>query len=263
MTPFLTFAMVAPIASFGGLAVGERREGWDRPARSGVLGLVAACLGLTREDDAAQSALATQYGLAMLCHASGEPMTDYHTTQTAPARRGWRPTTRAEELSGPKDGLATVLSRREYRTGAWHLGVLWARADAPRWTLEAIAGAMAEPVFTPSLGRRSCPLGLPLAPRLVSGETAVAVLMDRHDTGPEARLRVRGGLFREHVAGRAAARGGRSMLLVLDKADVARHGGDARELRREVRRDQPLSRTRWQFALREEAVLVPGGEAGS
>ncbi|MBB2203479.1 type I-E CRISPR-associated protein Cas5/CasD [Gluconacetobacter takamatsuzukensis] len=262
MTHFLTFAMVAPVASFGALAVGERREGWDRPARSGVLGLVAACLGLTREDEAAQSALATQYGLALLCHAPGEPMTDYHTTQTAPARRGWRPATRAQELSGPAEGLATILSRRDYRTGAWHLGALWVQADAPCWTLEIIAAAMAAPVFTPSLGRRSCPLGLPLAPVLVSGEAAAEVLMDRYDTGPEARLRVHGGSFREQLAGRVRARGGRP-LLVLDAADVARQGGGARVLRREVRRDQPISRTRWQFALREEAVLMPGvkGEA--
>ncbi len=61
MPRYLTFALVAPLASFGGIAVGERRSGWDRPARSAVLGLIGACLGLEREDDAAKTALAEDY----------------------------------------------------------------------------------------------------------------------------------------------------------------------------------------------------------
>ena len=69
MTRFLTFALVAPMASFGGLAVGERRSGWDRPGRSAVLGLIGACLGVEREDDAGQAALAESYHLALLCHS--------------------------------------------------------------------------------------------------------------------------------------------------------------------------------------------------
>jgi hypothetical protein len=32
MRAFLAFTLYAPLASFGALAVGERRETWDRPA---------------------------------------------------------------------------------------------------------------------------------------------------------------------------------------------------------------------------------------
>lgn len=260
MGHFLTFAMVAPMASFGTLAVGERRDGADRPARSAVLGLVGACLGVAREDEAGQSALAEGYGLAVLCHAHGRLLTDYHTAQTAPSRRNWRPATRAQELAEAQGELATILSRRDYRTGSWYLGALWIRGDAPRWSLEEIQGAMREPVFTPSLGRKSCPLGLPLDPDLVEGESATAVLLARQKSGREGTLPARFGLFRDQLTGRDTRT---ETLVVLDAADVAEHGAGHSVMRREMRRDQPLSRARWQFGLREEALLLcaKGAEA--
>jgi CRISPR system Cascade subunit CasD len=129
MPRFLTFALVAPIASFGAIAVGERRPGFDRPARSAVLGLLGACLGLERQDDAAHAALAEGYYLALLCHAPGRLLADYHTAQMPSAERGRRFTTRAAELALPARALNTVLSRRDYRTGAWHLGAVWPRRE--------------------------------------------------------------------------------------------------------------------------------------
>ena len=251
MADHLTFALVAPIASFGGLAVGERRTGWDRPGRSAVLGLVGACLGLEREDDAAQHALATQYGLALLCHAPGRLLADYHTAQTAPSLRNRRFATRAEELAAPD--LNTVLSRRDYRTGAWHLACLWPRSDTARWSLADLAAAMTHPVFIPYLGRKSCPLGLPLAPRIKEAADPTAALLERRRDGPEA------GLLTSHSRTLCHALSGTSgptpgtVMLTMDAADAA---DDPRVLRIERRRDQPRSRRRaWQFDLRDEAVL--------
>ena len=42
---FLLFTLYAPMASFGEVAVGERRMSWSRPGRSAILGMVAARLG--------------------------------------------------------------------------------------------------------------------------------------------------------------------------------------------------------------------------
>lgn len=258
MGHFLTFAMVGPMASFGTLAVGERRDGGDRPARSAVLGLVGACLGLTRDDQAGQDALAQGYGLAVLCHASGRLLTDYHTAQTAPSRRNWSPATRARELAEAPGELATILSRRDYRMGSWHLGALWVRGDAPRWSLADLRDALREPVFTPSLGRKSCPPGLPFAPQLVEGASAAAVLLARQKDGPESRVQERFGLLKDQFAGQPTRN---ETLIVLDAADVAEHGAGHPMMRREMRRDTPLSRTRWHFGLREEALLVCAKDA--
>jgi CRISPR system Cascade subunit CasD len=240
----LTFALVAPLASFGSLAVGERRAGWDRPARSAVLGLVGACLGVDRDDDDAQGALAHDYGLALLCHAPGRLLTDFHTAQVPSARRGVRYATRAEELAVEK--LNTVLSRRDYRVGAWHLGALWPRGDA-RWSLDAIADAMHSPTYFPCLGRRSCPLGLPLAPKIVEAADPSEALLARHRDGPEAQLQLRGRRWRDVIADQPG-----ELLVTVDAADAA---GDPRLRRVERRRDQPLSRKRWQFDLRDEGIL--------
>lgn len=250
MPAYLTFALVAPLASFGGIAVGERRGGWDRPARSAVLGLLGACLGVRRDDDAGQTALSEEYGLALFCHAPGRLLADYHTTQVPSAQRGRRFATRAQELAAPE--LNTILSRRDYRSGAWHLGAVWPRIAAPRWSLAALAAAMERPAFTPSLGRKSCPLGLPLAPRIAEAADPAAALLDRRVTGPEAHLPDGRRLLRDSLADMPG-----EPVVVLDAADIARD--DPRLRRIELRRDQPRSRRRWQFDLREEAVLGVGG----
>jgi CRISPR-associated Cas5-like protein len=44
MARFLTLTFAAPLASFGAIAVGERRPSWDRPGKSAALGLVAGAL---------------------------------------------------------------------------------------------------------------------------------------------------------------------------------------------------------------------------
>ena len=247
MAEFLTFALVAPIASFGAIAVGERRPTWDRPARSAVLGLVGACLGLEREDDAAQAALAGAYGVAILCHAAGRVLADYHTAQVPPSRGKRRFATRAQELATPD--LSTILSRRDYRTGAWHLGALWLRAPAPRWTLDAIADAMRAPGFVPYLGRKSCPLGLPLHPLLDDAPAPAVALARRHRQGPEAAFRDQADMRSEPVVARD--RWSEEEALSLG-------------LRTELRRDQPRSRRLWQFDLRPEVIErlpVPEGDA--
>lgn len=242
MPEFLTFALVAPLASFGSIAVGERRGGWDRPGRSAVLGLLGACLGVERDDDAGQAALAESYGLALLCREAGTLLADYHTAQVPPTQRNRRFPTRAAELRAP--GQNTILSRRDYRTGAWHLACVWVRGPAPRWSLAAIAAAMNQPVFAPYLGRKSCPLGLPLAPNIVDAEHAPAALLDRDENGRETTLRRRW-----------LPRGTPDRTITLDADDAPPDDPRLQPMRVETRRDQPRSRRRWQFDLRREIVL--------
>ncbi|MBU8546676.1 MULTISPECIES: type I-E CRISPR-associated protein Cas5/CasD [Roseomonadaceae] len=247
MPHYLTFALVAPLASFGAIAVGERRSGWDRPGRSAVLGLVGACLGLEREDDAAQAALAEDYALALLCHAPGRLLADYHTAQVPSAQRGRRFATRAAELA-TKD-LNTILSRRDYRSDAWHLGALWPRGAVPRWSLEELAAAMQRPSFVPYMGRKSCPLGLPLAPAIAEAADAPTALAARHEAGAETA-------FRDRWLNTRPGAPKDPLIVTLDSADaVDIAADDPRRLRTELRRDQPRSRRRWQFDLREELVL--------
>ena len=258
MPRYLTFALIAPLASFGGIAVGERRSGWDRPARSAVLGLVGACLGIEREDADSQAALAAHYGLALLCHAPGRLLADFHTAQVPPTKLGQRFATRAQELAAPR--LNTILTRRDYRSGAWHIAALWVRGAQSRWPLEAVAEAMRRPKFVPYLGRKSCPLGLPLAPDMRDAIDAAAALLARQATGPEALLRWRGQFVRDSLAGPVSDE---ESMIAMDAPEASLKPGDAgyvapddpRRRYVERRRDQPRSRARWQFDLRQELVL--------
>ena len=239
MIEFLTFALAAPLAAMGEIAVGERRASWDRPGRSAVLGLVAGCLGVDREDEDAHAALETGYGLALRVQNLGPLLPDYHTAQVPPARRGRRFATRAEELGAPD--LETILSRRDYRTEVLVLAALWCRAEA-RWPLSVIGEALRIPHYAPYFGRKACPLMLPMAPLRTEAPDPVAALAERAERGPAPE--------RQLLPRRSPA------VVTMSTSDTAEFGFQARIQRVEIRRDAVTSRRRWQFALREEAILA-------
>ncbi len=190
-----------------------------------------------------QEALAAGYALAMRTDAPGRMLADYHTAQVPPARRGRSWATRAAELAEPV--LETVLTRREARTDALHIVALWPRPAAP-YPLDVLAGALRRPVYTLYVGRKSCPLGLPLDP----------VLLDAAD--PPAALAARANAARQPEQDLRRVLRADAGVVAID-ADAA---ADLDVARIERRRDQPVSRRRWQFALREEAILRGTGDAG-
>ncbi|MGH0036461.1 MAG: type I-E CRISPR-associated protein Cas5/CasD [Myxococcota bacterium] len=172
-TPHLVFGLQAPLASWGDVAVGEMRPSANRPTRSCLAGLVAACLGLRRCDEERLRAL-DALRFAVRVEEAGLPMHDYHTVQVPRAHKGVRHHARRDELEWkPRRSLGTILSTRAYRMEV-RANVAVTRGETERMdcpSLELIARAMQEPVFAPYLGRRSCPLAAPLAPRIIFAET--------------------------------------------------------------------------------------------
>lgn len=236
---FLLFTLYAPMASFGEIAVGERRMSWARPGRSGVLGLVAAALGIERTDEAGHRRLDGALHYAVRTDASGRPLLDYHTAQTPRARKGRNFGTRREELGA--EGLNTVLSVREWRTDACFTIVLWPR-HGHAVDLEEIASALRQPRFVLYLGRKSAPLGLPLRPEIVEAETFMAALAGRRPNAEEQSAL-------QSVDSDGAGGG---EIAFDDDAP-----GAPTEVRVERRRDAVASRARWQFADRLEGVVLP------
>jgi len=237
MQRFLLFTLYAPLAACGEIAVGEHRASWARPGKSAVLGLVAAALGITRADEKAHSALAGGYGYAVRVDAPGRPLEDFHTAEVPRARRDRRWATRREELAACDEGDSPIVSRRGYLTDTLFTAALWPQEQSPRWSPERIAEALAQPAFTPYLGRKSCPLGLPLAPEIIEAETL-----------PEALARRSAWPLGETPLPSAGA----PMLY----ADLGAPGLTPAEGRIERRRDALWSRRRWQFAEREEVALA-------
>lgn len=260
MMDYLVFQLYGPLAAWGDIAVGETRPSNFAPAKSAALGLVAAALGLRRPDttqeealrrqwEARHVALAEGYGIAVKLTQPGLPLTDYHTAQVPSSGSGRNKkvfATRRDELTWlPRHDLNTILSRRDYRQDAFAGIAIWARGDAP-YPLQEIKRRLLEPEFVLYLGRKSCPLALPLNPNIVSAESVEAALVDMSFANATK------GVLGEGLLDEASP-----MLLWDADAETCL---DAEQT--VTRRDTLTSRRRWQFAVREErrAHLPSGGQ---
>ena len=78
---YLVIRLYGPLASWGDAAVGGDRPTNIRPTRGALLGLVAAALGIKREDKADLNTL----NEALSCHVkqynAGSLLRDFHTAQ--------------------------------------------------------------------------------------------------------------------------------------------------------------------------------------
>jgi len=247
MREFLVFRLYGPLASWGEIAVGERRGSWSRPSKSAVLGLVAGAIGIERSETGKQAAFAAGYGFAVLVDCPGIPLRDYHSSQTAREAdlkkiriTDPRPLTRRRELSVNEP--ETILSQRDYHADALYSAALWARDGAPL-PLSGLAEALRRPRFAPYLGRKSCPPALPFAPEVIAAEDLLKAF-DAYQPPepPELGKPLSAFLNRRDVPS-----------LIAWEDDVVPPGALAR-LHVERRRDAPGDRLRWHFAERDEQV---------
>lgn len=166
---YLLFRLYGPLASWGDIAIGESRHSFHGPTKSAVMGLVAAALGVRREEETQHLRLNREYQMASALRSRGQLLRDYHTVQAPDSVGKFTYRSRRDELVVGKDRLGTVLSGREYRSDALAWVALRAEEGAP-YTLEQISDALREPVFTLYLGRKSCPLAAPLDPQIIPAE---------------------------------------------------------------------------------------------
>jgi CRISPR system Cascade subunit CasD len=154
---------------------GKRPSG-NFPTRSALLGLLGACLGIRRDNRERLQQLADSVCFAVLreerflVKRKGSkvllPMikaTDYHTVQDARV-----------EYSGLKSH-ETIQTWREYLYDAAYTVAVWS-TPAASITLSDLDLAVKSPIFTPYLGRRSCPLARPLFATRITAENAQTAL---------------------------------------------------------------------------------------
>ncbi len=251
MTDYLLLRLYGAQASWGELAVGEMRHTAVQPSRSALLGMMAAALGVERDDDVRQQALAEGYRFAVCLDGVGTPLRDFHTVQSGvPARKQRFYSRRQELLAGKVD---TLLSTREYRCDAHAIVAIEALPDAPHSFVE-LADALRRPRFMLYLGRKSCPLAVPPSPLQVSA----ASLCEAFSKANWPSLMALAGRGRDQVWPGAMDR----WVFNLDGArlywDVGMNVG-IQSTFEHVRHDQPLSRQRWQFGPRRELVALLEG----
>ena len=226
----LIFQLYGPMASWGEIAVGEHRRSDLKPSKSSIVGLLGAALGIRRSEDDLHRRLSDAYGIAVRIDARGELLRDYHTTQVPPATGKKRYYTRKDEIAAEK--LGTILSERDYRVDASYTVALWQNIDAAPYSLQALANALLKPRFILYLGRKSCPLALPVHAQVVDVETLIQAFGVA--TFPTDFLNgIPFGDLREYVWEKHPASGISASMVY-------------------PRRDHVLSRTRWQFRERDE-----------
>jgi len=240
MWEFLIFRLYGPMASWGDIAVGEFRPTFDHPSKSAVLGLIAAAMGIRRDEEERQRELARGYLMAIRIDSPGTLLRDYHTIQVPPTSKGEKKylfTTRKDELAVPRDELNTIVSSRDYRCDTVYTICLWGRTAFPPYSLEAIKKHLDNPAFVLYLGRKSCPLSLPVHAQIVNAENLA-----------EALGAVR---FPDYQF--------ISPLLCRNDIRIFWEGDEKTGFEREhtvIRRDDPSSRKRWQFGDREEHYAI-------
>ena len=134
----LILRLAAPLQSWGADSKFEVRKTNREPTKSGVIGLLAAALGIRRDDDQALLRLnGLRYGVRT--DQEGQFLVDLHTAR--------------------KDVKTSYLTRRYYLSDAIFLVGLENEDGA---FLQELEEALRSPAFPLYLGRRSCPPTQPL-----------------------------------------------------------------------------------------------------
>jgi CRISPR system Cascade subunit CasD len=240
MAEYLVFHLYGPMAAWGDIAVGEYRPSFAHPSKSAIVGLLAAALGIRRDEEERQKDLSEACSYAVGVDAMGTLLRDYHTIQVPSSGTGRNRrifyTRRAELVQAD---LNTILSSRDYYCDAVYTVAISA-ADGSPYTVQIMASALVKPVFTLYLGRKSCPLAFPLFPKVVTATTVKEAMT--HSVVPDEL-----------------------QSLICEKASLIYWEGEQGGYEVEqviTRRDALLSRKRWQFGERKEnfATVSKGEE---
>jgi CRISPR system Cascade subunit CasD len=185
---------------------GDRDTGTE-PSKSGVLGLVAAALGMARDDDAQLAQLAA-CRMGVRVDQEGAWTRDEHTVGGGPLEC---------RVHGTKD---PVMTRRAYLADGSFLVAL---GYQDRDLAARVDAALAAPAWILFLGRRACPPSLPVRAGLVDGEAEAALRQAPWPASSRPRGPVR--LVLECAAGEAERRvPDQPLSFRLDERHFARRG---------------------------------------
>tara|TARA_R110001583_G_scaffold130638_2_gene282336 strand:- start:6009 stop:6656 length:648 start_codon:yes stop_codon:yes gene_type:complete len=136
------------------------------PTRSGIIGLLAAAMGITRKDQSALYKLSENVDVAVQVNQAGKKMVDYHTVQNFRSPMG-------------KIQNGTKPTYREYWCDSEHTFAISANDEL----IEQLAAAVKSPKFTLFQGRKSCPLTRPLFEKLIEEKNPAIALNKLNESG--------------------------------------------------------------------------------
>ncbi|QBH96771.1 type I-E CRISPR-associated protein Cas5/CasD [Limnobaculum zhutongyuii] len=233
MSQYLLFQIYSPLVSWGEVAVGEVRHTSSVPSRSALLGILAAALGIRRDEEQRLNMFNQHYEFAVRPYLSREQwLRDYQTVEVPKENKRRHYYTRRDELIQAPDELNTMLTFREYHSDVFYFVAVRETVGAPVG-LDKLADALRNPVFPLYFGRKVCPPALPLGPQILQGTLSDVFCM----VSEQILLNKNNPIFS----------------LLSEKNDLCYWEGEhdgMMSVETRQRSDQPLSRQRWQFSSR-------------
>ena len=146
----LLLRLAAPLQAWGTASKFERRRTQREPSKSGVIGMLAAALGLRRDADLSELT-ALRFGVRV--DREGKVIRDFHTAQAVKTEKKAK-----KEKTEEPEKIGYVTSRYYLSDAVFLVGL----ESEDHALLEKIETALRVPYFPLFLGRRSCPPTLPL-----------------------------------------------------------------------------------------------------
>ena len=267
---FLLFQIYAPLVSWGEIAVGGERQSSRYPSKSSVLGLIAASLGIKREEEKRLNDLAESLGIAVQLHSGGSVLKDFHTVQVPRSKSKIEYHTRREELLGVDEKDNAIISRREYRCDALSVVAVYlkdnvrvSKENEIITTIQDIENALREPHFHLYFGRKSCVPGLPLDPKPIDA-TSLKEAFEKYCVSAIEKVVIPIHENKKDLLKKAFEQYPQKTLTEDTLTYFWEEGIDSgfKKMQSVERYDEPLSRKRWQFTSRREYMaIIKKGEA--
>jgi len=159
----LLLRLEGPLQSWGERSSWDTRDTALIPSKSGIIGLIACCMGIKRGDLKIRE-MSQNLHVAIRVDKPGIVMTDYQTVQGMPIIYG--------SNGKPRVSGNTIVTPRDYLQDASFLVAIYGE----KGLLEECNKSLLEPVWTPYLGRKNCTPSKPVYP----------VLTDQFQTVDEA-----------------------------------------------------------------------------
>jgi CRISPR system Cascade subunit CasD len=194
----LAFYLDAPLQAWGASSRFQRRETEAFPTKSGIIGLIAAAMGIDKhsrdEPEQLRSLGALKFSVLRVEKKSGavQRLSDFHTIGG-----GWYDDWKQDKdnlvakmhtprKAGDGSPFGTVITHRTYLTDAKFIAVLEGEKDV----VERVAAALENPKWGVWFGRKCCLPAAPLLPVVASSPTeaihALVIRFGLDDMNPTA-----------------------------------------------------------------------------
>jgi CRISPR system Cascade subunit CasD len=232
----LIFHIAGPMCSWGESSVGNYRPTSSHPTKSAVAGILAASLGIDRNDSERQSSLYSDYQYIVVSTGQETELIDFSTVESSEEPNEERSILppRSRELN--RDKRNTILVDRRYICNGYY-SVIVIPESTPRYGLRELKDALEHPHYVPYLGRKSCPLAYPMCPSVEKLDDLKTIILSKSHTPFKSDMFSDAGYPREPGA-----------LSVFSTCRLDSLGGYTQH----IRRDNNPDRRSWQFYDRYE-----------